>query len=290
MAESEPPPTSDPGTNQTSRERWGKQILDAFAMVTLEVTDLKRTAQKSVDSLSRLDERVGEIDVNLGLMKQDITTWKKLNWGIIGAACTIIITLLSGGFVMISDQKAQTVKIDDMTKHFESYRTETKTQVSDLDKTVKSTNEAIFEFRRLLDRYDLNLKVRDEKLDRIEAFVAGLEKSKGESTSEFMSQRYSLTRSDLKPRAGNQRLLFTVKLPYESLSSEKPPRPSAALSQTHDKFLDPPLGFQIKVTGTTDSTLEVTLASDPPTIEAIVAFLDGGGFIPLDLTIRTPKQ
>ena len=81
-----------------------------------------------------------------------------------------------------------------------------------------------------------------------------------------------------------------MKLPYESLSSEKPPRPSAALSQTHDKFLDPPLGFQIKVTGTTDSTLEVTLASDPPTIEAIVAFLDGGGFIPLDLTIRTPKQ
>jgi archaellum component FlaC len=288
MADHDPPTSPNPGDNAGARERWGKQILKAFEALTWEVTDLKQTAQRSEGSLAKLGEKVGTIETNVTVIHQDIKTWKTINWLIVGFAVSLIVTMGTVGMNLVSGENAQTVKIDAISKALESTNLDAKQRTSDLQATVTTTNEAIHEFKRLLDGFENKSKDHDSKLNRIETFVVDLENSKGESLSEFMAQRSMITRSDLKKKEGDEKLVFTVKLPYTSLSPSKPPRPSATLSHPHDPRLDR-LGFQIKVTGTTDNSLEVTIASDKLSIQAIAEFLDSNGIIPLDLTIRTPK-
>ena len=256
-------------------------MLVSLQFVASEVTGLKRTAERSEKELEKLGAKVDAIEKNLasfeGTTTTEIKAWKKVSGWAFGAAFSLLLGIGAVAALTMVTEGAQNAKIDNLTKVVETASLDRQNQTAVLQKAVTATNASV-----------KIAQDRETKLNKIYEFVTELERTKGESRSEFMAQRTMLTKKQLATEHEDGKLLFKVPLPYISLSAEKPPRPSATLINPHDSRLDF-LNMQIKVVGMTNNSLEIAIAADPPTLSKITTFLNDNGIIPLELLIRMPK-
>ena len=316
MADDDAPDSPDPGTDAGSRARWGAKILEAFAALQSSVAELGRTAKTSSDELASLGKKV---DVLEGIRKDFdvfqatatietvyLKTWSK--WAL-GLATVLILSLGGTAASVLSSQNALRTNDENMIKLMDTSRDGTKREldqfgksvgdlkqtVTDLNKTMGDMKETLADFRGLLKSFQEKTGENSSKLDRVsttvDAIKSSMEQTKGESFSEFMTQRALLNWENLKDKvrtAKTSPLLFELKLPYESLPQARSSRPSATLATPHAEIFDS-ISFQIKVRRGDPNLLIISIASEEASLDAIADFLrKNKGKIPLDLTVRTP--
>jgi predicted nuclease with TOPRIM domain len=327
MIDPGPPATPDPGRSREAREIWGEQLLKAFDALSSDMAALGQTVKETQGQFAKLGEKVDVLnDIRVELARftgtvatalTELTDFKKraeslfadgaraaselgslrawTKWAL-GMGVTLILLLgaAAAGVVRLSaevDHTSKNLQTLDLHTRQEliATRNDTREGMNELRKTVAAMDRAIDQFRRSVDAFDKRFADQEEKISKIHAVVNDIEKSKGESYSEFMTQRSLLTKGELKERLDKKApLRFELKLAYDSLSPVRSARPSAILAIPHDPLLDT-LGFQIKVKKLDDNTLIINVAGNEVTLDAIESFLKSkNGAIPLDLTIRTP--
>ena len=155
-----------------------------------------------------------------------------------------------------------------------------------------SLTVSITDFKNKVENFDNRMGTHEKALQTIQTTVMDLAKSKGESNSKFVVRRTRLSKANIVSdrQADARSILFELKPAYGSLSSSRSARPSAVLGVPHDQALDS-LDFEIDISRADDGILLVKIASTPADIGSPQQFLtEKNGLIPLDLTVRTPKE
>jgi soluble P-type ATPase len=293
-------------TVQSSQNEIAKlgEKMEVLHEIQLDVAAFKGSTNAIVSELIEFKKRSEALIIDTERTKTEFNYLKSLTKWAVGVGITVVLLLggAAAGVVSLKTELSNTTKSIDIFRadnkqelltfkqELGGLRKDTKEEYSELRKAVEGMNRAVDKFQASIEIFNNKFTNQDLKIERIHKIIDEIDKSKGESFSEFMTQRSLLTKNDLNKRVEKKNpLIFEVKLPYDSLSPARSSRPSAVLAIPHDQILDT-IGFQIKVKKGDDGIFNISIAGSESSLDTIEKFLNNNGSIPVDMTIRTPVE